>query len=110
MDQIYNLIPHALYIGIKLHEFWELNPQELNWYSKSFQIRETFIQDIVWLVGAYTQNAVASCLSKNVKYPKKPSDIIKEQELLDDDGFMSSETMYNRISEYFNQFQTEGGI
>ncbi len=63
--------------------FWHLNPRKLKPFEKAYEMEMDSRQNAknleAWLNGLYNQNAVASVLSKNAKYPKKPFDIFGKQ-------------------------------
>ncbi len=90
------LLPKALYVGLSINEFWYEDPYLLEVYSKSYEMK---LKDSAeqwkiktnfkaWLQGVYIQNAVASVLSKNARYPSKPFDISKSGS---DDNVKNSE-------------------
>lgn len=62
-------------------EFWEEDVELINYYHKAEEIRQTKINNQLWLQGIYIQMAIASCLDKKAKYPKQPFPLTeKEQE------------------------------
>ena len=78
-------MPSALLIGVPYETFWHLNPKKLKPFEKAYELkieaRQSRINLEAWLNGLYNQNAVASVLSKDSKYPKKPFDLFgKEKE------------------------------
>lgn len=69
------LIP-ALSYGMSMDEFWRHTPRTITLWFKGLELREKNEHNIRdaenWQLGAYMLQAVASTLSKGVKYPKKP--------------------------------------
>ena len=59
--------------------FWHLNPRKLKPFEKAFEqeieARQNAKNLEAWLHGLYNQNAIASVMSKNARYPTKPFDI-----------------------------------
>lgn len=107
IEIIYDQIPKALSIGISLNEFWTLNPRELSWYIEGFKLQNNMIQEFIWLTGVYVKSAVASCLVKNVKYPKAPSKLKEESNRFNEDGSMKDEYIKQSLQDYFNKFGGE---
>jgi len=56
--------------------FWTLNPRKLKPFQKAYEMELESRQNAknleAWLYGLYNQNAIASVLCKNSKYPSKP--------------------------------------
>jgi hypothetical protein len=59
-------------IGVDYELFWTLNPATLIPFTKAFSMKQEYDDLQAWSLGAYIRLAVASVLSKEVKYPKHP--------------------------------------
>lgn len=59
-------------IGVDYDFFWTLNPKSLTPFIKAFDLKKKYDDEVAWTHGIYVQRAVASVLSKEVKYPNKP--------------------------------------
>lgn len=68
----YDLYAYFLSIGMSSKEFWDEDVSLINVYVKAESIRQTKLNNQLWLQGIYNQMAIGSCLSKSVKYPKEP--------------------------------------
>lgn len=59
--------------------FWHLNPRKMKPIQKAYEMEMESKQNAMnleaWLNGMYNSHAVASVLSKNTKYPKKPFEL-----------------------------------
>ena len=66
------LFAYFLSIGMSSKEFWEDDVELVNSYYKAEQIRQTKLNNQLWIQGIYFQMAIASCFSKGAKYPKQP--------------------------------------
>lgn len=81
------MLPKALVIGCSIHEFWYEDPWILDAYAKAYELSlkdkveewKMKINFTAWLQGAYIQSAVASVLSKDAHYPKKPFELFSEE-------------------------------
>jgi hypothetical protein len=66
-------------MGISYETFWHLNPKKMKPIEKAYEMKMESQQAQMnleaWLDGLYVQNAVASVLAKNAKYPKKPFEL-----------------------------------
>ena len=59
-----------------------------------------------WLTGLYVQEAIASCFSKDGKYPDKPHDIFKadkDNEKTYDDIMRENAENFRKFAEAFNK-------
>lgn len=58
-------------------EFWNEEPNLLwtyhSLYTRKMEQRQQEIDYCAWLQGVYICKAIASCFSKNQKYPKEPA-------------------------------------
>lgn len=68
----HELFAYFLSIGMSSHEYWEEEPELVNDYIKAETIRQTKLNNQLWLQGIYNRLAIGSCLSKSVKYPEQP--------------------------------------
>lgn len=59
-------------MGVEYDLFWELDPKSLSPFVKAFSLKTRYDDTMAWQQGIYIRMAIASCLDKNVKYPKKP--------------------------------------
>lgn len=59
-------------IGVDYELFWTLNPRSLQPFIRAFELRQEYDNNQAWLNGLYIKMAIASSLSKDTKYPKKP--------------------------------------
>lgn len=70
-------------MGVSYETFWHLNPRKLKPIEKAYEMkmesRQAQMNLESWLQGLYVQNAVASVLAKNAKYPKKPFDLFGKE-------------------------------
>lgn len=66
-------------IGVPYEIFWHLNPTKLKPFEKAYELkieaRQNSMNLEAWLNGLYNQNAIASIMGKNTKYPTKPIEI-----------------------------------
>lgn len=66
-------------MGVAYETFWHLNPRKMKPIEKAYEMKMEARQNQMnlegWLDGLYIQNAIASVMSKNAKYPKKPFDM-----------------------------------
>lgn len=65
-------LPTALMLGVDYELFWELNPKSLSPFIKAFELKREVDDIKAWEQGLYIQMAIASCLDKDFKYPKRP--------------------------------------
>ena len=93
-------------IGVDYELFWTLNPKSLSPFVKAFNLKQRYDDAMAWSNGAYVRMAIASSLSKNVKYPSKP--LMSKGE----DKPMTSEEIKRRVmahAQIINQkFKKEG--
>lgn len=75
----------AYKIGLDIDLFWQLNPARLKPFVEAYEQKLHEERDSVnqqaYLIGAYVQYAIASCFSKEAKYPDKPFDIKDNKEI-----------------------------
>ena len=76
-------MPAAIRFGIPADVFWDLNPKYMYIYQDAYiKEKEEHIKMLdvaAYYQGLYVQQAVASCFSKKVKYPKKPLSLKKDE-------------------------------
>lgn len=76
-------LPSAVRYGVSWETFWKLNPKKLKIWEKNFEEQQELAQHRMNLAGfvngLYVQNAIASVLSKNAKYPTKPHELFGSQ-------------------------------
>lgn len=104
LEQIYELLPRVLSVGVSYRDFWYLNMKDIYYIFKGYEISFKEKQELVWLSGLYIQNAIASCLSKNIKYPKSPSKLEEERKMFNEDGSMKDEYIAQSLQDYFARF------
>ena len=103
-------LPAALQFGIPIDVFWTLNPKYMYMYQEEY-IREKKEQmqmlDVsAYYQGMYVQQAIASCFSKKVRYPKKPISLEKKKTKP-----LSGEEQFKLwIEEYNRRFDEKQGI
>ncbi len=81
------MLPKAIVVGCSIHEFWYEDPWILDAYVKAHELSlknkveewKMKVNFTAWLQGAYIQTAVASVLSKDSHYPKKPFDLFSSE-------------------------------
>jgi len=78
-------------IGVDYEQFWILNPRKLEPFIKAFSLKQEYDDRMAWLQGDYIRMAIASSMSKKVKYPKRPRTMDK----------MSPEEKQRQIKERF---------
>ena len=94
---------------ISIEEFWNLNPKYMYMYQKEY-IREKEEQikllDVsAYYQGLYVKQAIASCLDKKAKYPKKPLSLIEKSKPL------SGEEQFKLwVAEHNRRFDEKQGI
>lgn len=71
------ILPSALMIGVDYELFWTLNPRSLSPFTKAFSLTQKYQDQLAWQQGLYIRQAIASCFSKEVKYPTKPTSSIE---------------------------------
>lgn len=75
-------LPYSLRIGVPYELFGKLNPKRIKPFEKAYmenskqeqRERLEYLNVGAWLNGIYVAKAIASCFSKNEKYPEKPID------------------------------------
>lgn len=100
----------ALNLGLSPKEFWYEEPYLLVSYLKAHEMKlkeeanEWKIKTNfkAWLEGLYIQNAIASVLSKNCRYPQKPFEMTDIEEN-PEDKLKSSEEMIKERSKIIHQ-------
>lgn len=60
-------------------EFWEDDVELINYYYEAEKIRQSKMNNQIWLQGAYIRMAIASCLDKHAKYPKEPIPLTEQE-------------------------------
>lgn len=81
LEEYFNeLFAYMLSIGMNEHQFWEESPFLIIPYIEAEKIRQKKRNNEMWIQGAYIQQAVASCLSKNAKYPREPIPLSEEEQ------------------------------
>lgn len=69
-------LPKAIKYGIRYKDFMDMTPKVFNAYRKANEEEEQKKVDLIdysaWLNGLYVRRAIASCFSKDSKYPEKP--------------------------------------
>ena len=64
---------------VSYETFWHLNPRKLKPIEKAYSMEMESKQNAMnldaWLHGVYVSHSVASVMSKNAKYPKKPFEL-----------------------------------
>ena len=78
-DYFNELFSYALLLGMPSSEFWNGDTDWLNSYIEAGKMKQRRDNENNWLNGLYVQMAVASCLSKDAKYPKRPIPITQEE-------------------------------
>ena len=68
----HTLFGYFLSIGMSYREFWDEDVELVNDYVNAENIRQTKLNNQLWLQGMYNRLAIGSCLSKNAKYPNQP--------------------------------------
>ncbi len=70
-------------MGVPYDTFWHLNPKRMKPIEKAYEMkleaRQNQMNLEAWLFGLYNQNAIASVMGKNNKYPKKPHEMFGTQ-------------------------------
>lgn len=74
------LCSYMLSIGMSYTQFWDEDPQIVNYYIEAEKIRQQKLNNQLWIQGVYFQLAVASCLDKRCKYPRSPIPLSKEEQ------------------------------
>lgn len=74
------MCPWFLHYGMTWHEFWYESIDRLADYWQKYQFDIESRNQELWLQGMYIREAVASCLSKQAKYPEKPHRITEMTE------------------------------
>lgn len=59
-------------MGVDYELFWTMNPKELTPFIKAFELKRQYDDILSWQQGIYIKLAIASSLSKDIKYPKTP--------------------------------------
>lgn len=60
-------------IGVDIHEFWLMQPHDLEPFNKAFLLSMEEKDLMNWQLGQYMQLAVGSVLTpKSIKYPNEP--------------------------------------
>lgn len=86
--------------------FWHLNPTKLKAFNKaykiSFQNRMKEEEAITYWNGVYVAQAISSCFNKRAKFPKKPIEFIKteeivQRELTDEEKMQQVENVFRKI-------------
>lgn len=77
--------------GVEYRTFWLLNPKKLKIFEKDFEKKQELAQARMnleaWVHGIYVQNAIASVLGKNYKYPSKPHELFgTKPKTVEDEG------------------------
>lgn len=91
-------------MGVDYDLFWTLNPKSLIPFVKAFNLKQEYDDAMAWKSGTYVRMAIASCLDKNIKYPKKP--------LMSDyknDKPMSSDEIKKRVMAHAELINTKFG-
>lgn len=77
-------LPLYLSIGMTAKEFWEGDCCLAVAYRKADEMKRKDERDTknfnAWLSGMYVSAAIASCFSKDFKYPEEPYKLFKEDE------------------------------
>ena len=68
----HDLFAYFLSIGMTYDQFWNDDVELINDFAKAENIRQTKLNNQLWLQGIYNRIAIASCLSKGTKYPNQP--------------------------------------
>lgn len=90
-------------LGVSYNDFWDMTPKELQPFVKAFSLKQELLDMEMWAMGSYIQLAVASTLSKSVKYPKKP--LIRSSKI-DETEDMRQRFMY-RAEQLNSRFRRE---
>lgn len=100
------ILPFYLSIGVDEERFWISSPKDLEPYKKAFEKRQEYDNYLAWVQGLYIQNAVASIMSKKVKYPKKPFGIEEQNDLTEDEtGATAAKKFEEYITVYNRRFE-----
>ena len=86
-EMFYQCLPHYLVMGLSADEFWNCDPRMYGVYREKDRLENERKNELLWLAGVYTLNAVQSSLSdkEEHKYPNKPFDLqLRHEE--DQDG------------------------
>lgn len=102
-----DVLPQALAMGVEYDLFWTLTPESLQPFTKAFKLKQEFIDAEAWQHGVYVQMAVASVLSKDVKYPERPMSDTDKVEPMDRNEKIK-ETMMERMAIINSRFEKEG--
>ena len=90
--------------GMSYNQFWFDDPQLYYIYEEVYldNLKEKDIFN--WQLGQYIQAAVASCLTKEAKYPNSPMFFAKKEEKPKDvyDMLETFKEMANRVNQSFN--------
>ena len=78
-DYFNELFTYALSIGMTPHQYWEEETDLFLNYYEAEKMRQQRRNTECWLSGLYVNYAVASCLNKHAKYPKKPIPLTQEE-------------------------------
>lgn len=73
--------PYYMLYGMGYDEFWNSSLDRLHDYWQMYQFNIERRNQELWLQGMYIREAVASCLSKQAKYPDKPHRITEMTEV-----------------------------
>lgn len=98
-------MPHCLSIGVRLDDFWELNPRKLQPFLKADELRMQRKNQELWLQGRYFYEAMVvalnGALSKNSsgKYPEKPYDMNFHEEQSREENIEKAKAMFMQFAE-----------
>lgn len=95
-------------IGVEYDLFWTLNPKSLSPFVKAFDLKRKYDDYVSWTNGLYVQRAIASCLGKNQKYPKKPFFDKSEQKLIPMSPDEIKEKMFEQMKKINARFRKDG--
>lgn len=78
-DYFDELFTYALSVGMSPRQFWDEDVTLLKYYVEAETLRQERKNTECWLAGYYVMHAVASNLSKNAKYPRRPIALTQEE-------------------------------
>lgn len=71
-------MPNALAIGVPYELFWELNPHKLKAFYKAYEIHKKILDEEMWIMGAYVNNAVLSAVEHNLAGKKAKTKYLEQ--------------------------------
>ena len=71
-------MPNALAIGVPYELFWTLNPHKLKAFYKAYEIHKKILDEEMWIMGAYVNNAVLSAVEHNLAGKKAKTKYLEQ--------------------------------